>query len=133
MKMKNSLTKFAFVAGVSALVLGLSIPTTKAQQNRKSDAQQVAERRDVRQLPTPVKSRLVEIAERPHTYLPITAFSEAASPSQLFQYYLLDTTGFQPNVFTSVIPGVNDTAIPTAANAADDGLPTIASVRVVLE
>ena len=28
--------------------------------------------------------------------------------SQLFQYYLLDTTGFQPSVFTTIIPGVND-------------------------
>src|SRR5262249_13762328 len=119
MKMKSIPIKIARVTGMCALAFGLSIPMTNAQENRKSDGRKVAERKDVRQLPTPLKERLVEIAERPHTYLPITAFSEAADPSQLFQYYLLDTTGFQPNVFTSVIPGINDTAIATAANAAN--------------
>ena len=90
-------------------------------------------RGDIRPLPEPLKSRLVRIAKRPHTYLPMTLFSEAAQPSQLFQYYLLDTTGFQPNVFTSVVPGINDTAIATGANAANGGLPTIGAVRLALE
>jgi hypothetical protein len=31
-------------------------------------------------------------------------FSEADGPSQLLQYYLLDTTGFEPNVFTAIFP-----------------------------
>jgi hypothetical protein len=51
----------------------------------------------------------------------------------LFQYYLLDTTEFQPNVFTAAIPGINDDAIPTGANFANGGLLTIGAVRVVLE
>ena len=51
----------------------------------------------------------------------------------MFQYYLLDTQNFQPNVFTSVIPGINDGVIRTAANAANGGLPTIGSIRVSLE
>ncbi len=132
--LKLTALRLALLPGLAlVLALGISVPTARAQQNRKSDGQKVAERADVRHLPTPLKSRLVELAERPHTFLPITAFSEAATPSQLFQYYLLDTTGFQPNVFTSVIPGINDSAIATAANAANGGLPTIASVRVVLE
>jgi len=84
----------------------------------------------IRRLPPLLKARLIELAARPHTFEPITAFSEAAEPSQLFQYYLLDTNKFQPNVFTSVIPGINDTAIPTAANAANGGLPTLGAVRV---
>ncbi|MDQ3253139.1 MAG: hypothetical protein M3R15_04415, partial [Acidobacteriota bacterium] len=50
-----------------------------------------------------------------------------------FQFYLLDTLNFQPNVFTATIPGINDGAIPTAANAANGGLPTIGAVRVTLE
>src|SRR5205085_11361514 len=54
-------------------------------------------------------------------------------PSQLFVYYLLDTTGFQPNVFTARIPEINVGAIPTGANCANRGLPTIGSVRVALE
>lgn len=101
--------------------------------DREPAAESVASRGDVKFLPGPLKARLLEIAARPHSYLPITAFSEAADPSRLFQYYLLDTTGFQPNVFTSVVPGINDTAIPTAANAANGGLPTIGAVRVTLE
>jgi hypothetical protein len=61
------------------------------------------------------------------------AFAEADDPSQLFQYYLLDTTEFQPNVFTAAIPGINDDAMQTGANSANGGLPTIGAVRLVLE
>jgi hypothetical protein len=35
-------------------------------------------------------------------------FAEADKASQLFQYYLLDTNAFEPNVFTTITPGVND-------------------------
>jgi hypothetical protein len=93
----------------------------------------VLHRADVVHLPAPLKSRLGQLARRPHTYNPMRAFAEADKPSQLFQYYLLDTTGFQPNVFTAVIPGLNDGAIPTGANAANGQLPTLGAVRVVLE
>jgi hypothetical protein len=45
-------------------------------------------------------------------------FAEADNPSQLFQYYLLDTNGFETNVFTTIIPGVNDhDAVKTSAPA----------------
>jgi hypothetical protein len=61
-------------------------------------------------------------------------FGEAAEASRLFGYYLLDTTGFPPNVFTSIVPGINDNgAIPTGANFANGGLPTIGAVRLTLE
>src|SRR5262245_64774797 len=46
-------------------------------------------RGDVRNLPAPLKARLVELADRPHTYPPLTVFSEAPTPSQLFGYFLL--------------------------------------------
>ncbi len=101
--------------------------------DREPNPQSIASRQDVRLLPGPLKRRVVEIAQRPHTFLPITAFSEADGRSQLIQYYLLETTSFQPNAFTSVVAGINDGAIPTAANFANGGLPTIGSVRVVLE
>ena len=91
-------------------------------------------RGDIAHLPAPLKNLLTRIAGRPHaTYQPMRAFAEADKPSQLFQYYLLDTRNFQPNVFTSIVPGINDHAIPTAANAANHQLPTIGAVRVVLE
>jgi len=99
----------------------------------RNDTREFAQRGDIRHLPPQLKAQLIEIAARPHSFLPITAFSEADDPSQLFQYYLVDTNNFQPNVFTSRVPGINDQAIATAANAANGGLPTIGSVRVTLE
>src|SRR5262245_49848002 len=104
-----------------------------AGNDREPNPQSITSRQDVRLLPGPLKRRVLAIAQRPHTFLPITAFSEADGRSQLIPYYLLDTAGFQPNVFTSIVPGINDGAIPTAANFANGGLPTVGSVRVVLE
>lgn len=100
--------------------------------NAAADDSTVASRGDITALPMDLKDRLVRLADRPHSYLPIQAYAEAASQSQLFQYYLLDTLGFQPNVFTARIPGVNDTAMLTATGG-NCGLPTIGAVRVVLE
>src|SRR3954462_5839189 len=106
---------------------------TRANSASMADQSFVLHREDVRHLPLPLKSALARLAGRPHTLTPMRAFAEADKPSQLFQYYLLDTTRFQPNIFTSVVPGVNDHAIPTAANAANHQLPTIGAVRVALE
>jgi hypothetical protein len=114
-------------AGVMSLTRGTaSAPSTTGEQ------QMVAHRGDVRFLPAPLKARLVELAGRPHTYLPMPAFAEAPSPSQLFGYYLLDSTHFQPNVFTTTITGINDGTAPTATGPNGD-LPTIAAVRLVVE
>ncbi len=104
------------------------------------DMATVRNRGDIRNLPGPLQDRLVQLAGRPHSQLPTQAYAEAhfdnppmkPKPSQLFQYYLLDTRGFEANPFTSLIPGVNDTAMLTATGP-DCGLPTIGSVRVVLE
>jgi hypothetical protein len=78
------------------------------------------------------QDRLAQLANRPHTYLPLQVFNEADNPSQLFQYYLLDTTGFEPNVFTTIFPGVND-HVQLSVTGANCGLPTVGAVRVVLE
>src|SRR5258705_10122822 len=103
-------------------------PNPRAEHDMKT----VANRDDIRKLPAPLKDRLVQLAGRPHSILPVQTFAEADQPSQLFQYYLLDTTGFEPNVFTTSIPGVND-AVQLSVTGADCGLPTIGAVRVVLE
>jgi hypothetical protein len=92
----------------------------------------VANRDDIRKLPAPLKERIVQLAGRPHSVLPVQTFAEADQPSQLFQYYLLDTAGFEPNVFTTRIPGVNDAAQLTVTGA-NCGLSTIGTVREVLE
>jgi hypothetical protein len=96
------------------------------------DEATVAGRGDIASLPLDLKNQLVRIGGRPHSTLPIQAYAEADSPSQLFQYYLLDTHGFEPNVFTSRIPGVNDTAMLTATGG-NCGIPTIGAIRVVVE
>src|SRR4249920_2197139 len=99
--------------------------TPHPNPNAAQDMQTVLSRGDVTNLPMPLKKRLAEIAGRNHSYLPVQAFAEADQPSQLFQYYLLDTAGFEPNVFTAVIPGVNDSAMKTATGA-NCGAATIA-------
>src|SRR5216683_3763346 len=97
-----------------------------------ADMATVASRGDVALLPTPLKDRLVQLAGRPHTFLPMQVNAEAPGPSQFFQYYLLDTQGFERNVFTARISGVNDQAMLTVTGA-NCGLPTVGAVRVVLE
>lgn len=97
------------------------------------EALEVARRGDLVNAPFPVRKQLVQQTIRPHTYPPQITFAEADEASQLFQYYLLDTTGFEPNVFTSRIPGINDRALQTGANAANGGLPTVGVVRLALE
>jgi len=127
---------------ISPLVAGMALVSFSAQADDEvlslhsaanADEQFVLHRGDVRHLPTPLRERLGLQARRPHTNNPMRAFAEADKPSQLFQYYLLDTRHFQPNIFTAIIPGINDHAIPTAANAANHQRSTIGAVRVVLE
>lgn len=122
-------------ASITALGGSLVAGNATAGSNRdgKRELIEFVARGDIKPLPRLLKQRLIRLAKRPHTYVPMTLFSEADQPSQLFQFYLLDTTGFQPNVFTSVVSGINDTAIATGANAANGGLPTIGAVRIALE
>jgi hypothetical protein len=115
--------------GAASRSFAAAHPNPTAEQ----DEARVRQRGDVVRLPEPLKHALGELAEEPHTYLPLQVFAEADKPSQLFQYYLLDTNDFQKNVFTAVIPGINDAAIPTAANAANGQRRTFGTVRVVLE
>jgi hypothetical protein len=103
-----------------------------ANPNATQDMTVVAARGDIAGLPAPLQNQIVRIAGRPHSQLPTQAFAEADGASQLFQYYLLDTSGFQPNVFTTIFPGVNDHGQLTATGA-NCGLPTVGAVRVVLE
>src|SRR5229473_8569909 len=114
-------------------------PPCTPNETAARDVATVDRRGDIVNLPVPLETRLLQLAARPHSYLPIQARAEATTPSgqpkpsQLFQYYLIDTTGFQPNIFTSKIPGINDNAMQTAANQANCGQPTIGSVRLVVE
>src|SRR5258707_3174185 len=71
-------------------------PPMPCHPNPTADADEAAVRGrgDIVKLPDPLKDRLAQLANRPHTYLPMQTFAEADGASQLFQYYLLDTTGF---------------------------------------
>jgi hypothetical protein len=131
---RSLLPAFAGIALVTAAA-AQDVQNDAAHPNPGADAdeQAVLNRGDVVHLPAPLRTALGQMARRPHSFLPLPAFAEADKPSQLFQYYLLDTRNFQPNIFTSIIPGMNDHAIPTAANAANGRLATVGTVRVVLE
>ncbi len=133
MKRNQPLALTLGIAAALALPGIVAVSTDAFSRSPRADQNHVRNREDVRFLPAPLRERLVEIGGRPHTFLPITAFAEAPDPSRLFQYYLLDSNNFQPNVFTSAIPGINDTAIPTGANFANGGQPTIGAVRMVIE
>ena len=127
---------------LSAAVLGILLAAAaKAEQppapchpnpHADADSALVANRGDVVHLPQPLKDRLVQLADRPHTYLPLQVFAEAPNPSQLFQYYLLDATGFEPNVFTARFTGIND-QVQLTASGGNCGLDTVGVVRVVIE
>ena len=107
-------------------------PPCHPNPNAAQDVATVTGRDDVANLPAPLKDRLAQLADRPHSVLPLQVYAEADGSNQLFQYYLLDTTGFEPNVFTTIIPGINDTAQLTVTGG-NCGLPTVGAVRVVLE
>src|SRR5499427_10246284 len=85
----------------------------------------------------PLLSQLLTLDCSPHSIPPLQIFAEAdptTSRSILFQYYLLDSTGFQPSVFTTKIPGLNDDpSTQKTVWGANCGLATIGSVRVALE
>ncbi len=127
------------------LILSTMLLTTTsslfAQTTEEDRAQQIQEirsvietvRTDVRGFPSDLQDTLIEMVLRPHSAVPTTAFSEADDPSLLFAYYLLNTDDFEPNVFSAAIPGINDQALQTGANAANGGLPTIGAVRMVFE
>jgi len=145
LKFKHHRLKFGLPATGAWLVATLGLFTLTANAyadqppppchpnpNASADKNTLLSRGDIQQLPTALKDRLGTLAERPHTFLPMQIFAEADSPSQFFQYYLLDTNGFEPNVFTSQIAGVNDKAMLTATGG-NCGLPTIGSVRLALE
>ncbi len=84
-----------------------------------------------------LQDRLVTLDCSPHSIAPVQVFAEAdpvTRKSQLFQYYLLDNNGFQPSVFTTKIPGVNDDpSTMRTVWGANCGLPTIGAVRLAVE
>src|ERR1700720_3579899 len=107
-------------------------PPCHPNPNAVTDEAALRARGDVALLPGPLQDRLAQLANRPHTIVPLQVFNEAEGASQLFQYYLLDTTGFQSNVFTTIFPGVND-HVQLTVSGGNCGLSTVGAVRVVLE
>ncbi|MCI0718990.1 MAG: hypothetical protein L0338_08435 [Acidobacteria bacterium] len=132
---QNALLALASLTLAALTATGIGAQTAGPNgADREPNFRSLRQRGDIKFLPAPLQDRLVELARRPHSYLPLTAFSEADEPSRLFGYYLLDTTTIPPNVFTSIVPGINDNGvIPTGANFANGGLPTLGAVRMTLE
>jgi hypothetical protein len=86
----------------------------------------------------PLQDRLILIDCSPHSIAPLQIFAEAdpnaGRKSRLFQYYLLDSHGFQPSVFTTTIAGVNDDpSTMRTVWGANCNLPTVGAVRLALE
>ncbi|MEV6830242.1 hypothetical protein [Amycolatopsis sp. NPDC051102] len=122
----------AATAVAAALTLGATAALSGGAEAVTQQGGGFTDRGDIRFLPQPLKDRLAVLAGRASTFPPMTAFSEAPSPSQLFQYYLLDTKNFQPNVFTTTVPGINDGVAPTATGPNHDP-PALGGLRVVVE
>src|SRR5438067_32555 len=89
----QNLVKTLILKGVAAgMLIGLPRMT-----NAATDGDTVMNREYIKDLPKPLKKRLVALAKRPHSILPVQAYAEAgkkndptiSDPSQLFQYYLL--------------------------------------------
>ena len=135
-------TRVRFATCLLALVLPASLnvrayaeqppPPCHPNPLAARDEATVRNRGDVISLPGPLQDRLGQLANRPHSQLPMQAYAEADGASQLFQYYLLDTGGSQPNVFTTIFPGVND-HVQLTATGGNCGIPAVGAVRVVLE
>jgi hypothetical protein len=103
-------TRGTWVVAAVACGLGVVVMTAVAWSKNSgppTDRENIQARQDIKSLPKALKERLVALARRPHTYAPMRAFAEADAPSQLFEYYLLDTTAVAPNVFTAIVPGVS--------------------------
>jgi len=132
MKSKSALAAAAFVAALGTAAATTAVAVSSAASASGGRACGFACRGDIRQLPAPLKNRLIILHNRPNTFAPMQVFAEAPKPSKLVQYYLIDTKHFQPNVFTKTINGINDGVAPTATGPNHD-LPTIGAVRVVVE
>jgi hypothetical protein len=107
-------------------------PPCHPNPNARADGEFVEHRGDVRHLPEALRERLEALAQRPHSVLPVQAYAEADLPSELFQYYLLDSKDFEPNPFTHQFQGVND-QVQLTATGFDCGLSTLGAVRLVVE
>jgi len=85
-----------------------------------------------------LQRRLLTLDCSPHSIPPVQVFAEAdptmGGKSRLFQYYLLDSTTFQPSVFTTKIHPLNDDpSTQKTVWGANCQLPTIGAVRLALE
>src|ERR1700757_3433995 len=133
-RLSSALTlPIAAVLGSSSTKADHPPPPCPPNPPAAADEAAVRGRGDIAKLPGELQDRLAQLANRPHTYLPLQVFNEADGASQLFQYYLLDTSGFEPNVFTAIIPGVNDGNVQLTATGGNCGLPTVGAVRIALE
>src|SRR5690242_2603089 len=132
MNRKSALAVGAVVAALGTAAGTSTAALTSAASASASQSCGFTCRGDISHLPAPLKNRLMLLNGRPHTFEPMQVFAEASKPSRLFQYYLIDTKNFQPNVFTTTIKGINDGTAPTATGP-NGNRPTLGAVRVVLE
>ena len=72
-----------FASGLAVSGIGAQTGSSNGA-DREPNVRSLRERGDIKFLPAPLQERLLGLAGRPHSYLPLTVFSEADEPSQLF-------------------------------------------------
>ena len=98
MPSRIKLTRLAALValGLTAVLAAPAGAAEDEDSGGRSAEARIKNRGDIRHLPAPLKDRIGVLAARPHTFAPMRAFSEADTPSQLFQYYLLGEGGRLP-------------------------------------
>src|SRR5258708_16396945 len=132
-KLAGWLSAMVLIVGLEDKSVRAEAPPAPCHANPNAAADEAAlrARGDIVALPAPLTDRLAQLANRPHSIVPLQVFNEADPPSQLFQYYLLDTSGFEPNVFTTLFPSVND-HVQLTVTGGNCRLPTLRPVPVLL-
>lgn len=106
----------AFIALLLAFSWLLTTNESLAQSGKtipkgKKDVKTVAKREDIKSLPQPLKDALLFLAGAPNTFVPSSVYNEffmTKKNALLFQYYLINAKGFEPNAFTTRVPGFTD-------------------------
>ena len=65
---------------VSAVLPAGLAKAAQAPPCHPANSEDISGRGDIVNLPADLKARLIELANRPHTYVPLQAFAEADSP-----------------------------------------------------
>jgi hypothetical protein len=90
------------LAALAATGIGAAQTVGPNGADREPNFRSLRDRADIKFLPLPLQEQLLELARRPHPYLPLTVFGEADEPSQRAWVLSGFLTLVQPAVRASV-------------------------------